>query len=153
MAILTRGEQIERWKVQSLIKQNQYTETYRAEDADHNPFFMKVFIVKRMPEKLMDADTHKVLEIEYCQKLRHKNIISYVDSGSFDSAEGDCQFYVTNYFTGELLAEKIQREGTLKEEEALAIFSRHADYAAADEMRRGMYLREFTALSALVQTS
>ena len=122
MAILTRGEQIERWKVQSLIKQNQYTETYRAEDADHNPFFMKVFIVKRMPEKLMDADTHKVLEIEYCQKLRHKNIISYVDSGSFDSAEGDCQFYVTNYFTGELLAEKIQREGTLKEEEALAIF-------------------------------
>ena len=38
-------------------------------------------------------------------------------------------------------------------EEALAIFSRHADYAATDEMRRGMYLREFTALSALVQTS
>ena len=33
--------------------------------------------------------------------------------------------------------------------EALRIFSRHADYAATDEERRGIYQREYTALSAL----
>ena len=36
MATLKRGEEINGWKVQSLIKQNLYTETYRAEDADGN---------------------------------------------------------------------------------------------------------------------
>ena len=30
--------------------------------------------------------------------------------------------------------------------EIKAIFSRHADHAASDEIRRGMYLREYTAL-------
>lgn len=33
---------------------------------------------------------------------------------------------------------------------ALEIFSRHADYAATDEMRRGLYQREYTALKALI---
>lgn len=122
MAILTRGEQINGWKVQSLIKENQYTETYRAEDADHNPFFMKVFIVKRMPVKLLNEETNQVLEIGYCQKLRHKNIISYVDCGSFTTDEGECQFYVTNYFSGELLVEKLVRQGPTEESEAVTIY-------------------------------
>lgn len=34
-------------------------------------------------------------------------------------------------------------------EEAIDIFSKHASYAATDEMRRGIYLREYTALSEL----
>lgn len=122
MAILKREDQINGWRVQSLIKENQYTETYRAEDADGNPFFMKVFIVKRMPEKLLNTETREVMEIEYCQLLRHKNIVSYVDKGTFDTNEGNCQFYVTNYFSGELLAEKIRCEGKLEENEAMSIY-------------------------------
>lgn len=35
-------------------------------------------------------------------------------------------------------------------ERAVAAFSRHQDYAATDEMRRGLYLREFTALKRLL---
>ena len=30
------------------------------------------------------------------------------------------------------------------------IFSKHADYADTDEMRRGLYLREYTALTELI---
>lgn len=33
---------------------------------------------------------------------------------------------------------------------AIEIFSHHQDYAATDEMRRGMYLREYTALRRLM---
>ena len=33
--------------------------------------------------------------------------------------------------------------------EAIAVFSRHADWDGKDEMRRGLYLREYTALTAL----
>ncbi len=36
-------------------------------------------------------------------------------------------------------------------EDAISEFSRHADYAATDEMRRGLYLREYTALKYLLE--
>ncbi len=36
-------------------------------------------------------------------------------------------------------------------EQAIEEFSRHAEYAATDEMRRGLYLREYTALKRLLK--
>ena len=73
----------------------------------------------------------------------------------------DCK-YVSRYFFGAVvgrcrpqLTQAEQRMGLeprwLPVGEALQIFSRHADYAAADEERRGIYEREYTALSALLQ--
>ena len=73
----------------------------------------------------------------------------------------DCK-YVSRYFFGAVvgrcqskLTEAEQRMGLeprwLPVEEALQIFSRHDDYAATDEERRGIYQREHTALSALLQ--
>ena len=68
--------------------------------------------------------------------------------------------YVSRYFFGAVvgrcqskLTEAEQRMGLeprwLPVEEALQIFSRHADYTDTDEERRGIYQREYTALSAL----
>ena len=65
--------------------------------------------------------------------------------------------WVNRYFLGEIIGETeprlTERETEvgmaprwLPVEEAVAIFSRHAAYAETDEMRRGMYLREYTAL-------
>lgn len=122
MATFNSGQTISKYVVQSLIKENLYTETYRVEDEDHTPYFMKVFVLKKMPEKLLNTETGKVLEIEYSQNLGHKNIVSYVDSGETDTEEGPIQYYLTYYFSGELLIEKIQREGKLREEDALALF-------------------------------
>ena len=122
MAIFKNGELIGLYVVQSLIKENLYTETYRVEDEDNNPYFMKAFVLKKMPEKLVNPETGKVLEIEYCKNMKHKNIVSYLDCGEMDTEEGAVQYYLTNYFSGELLIEKIQREGKVVEEEALAIF-------------------------------
>ena len=73
----------------------------------------------------------------------------------------DCR-YVDRYFfgtvTGRCERQLTERERAVGMEprwlpvaQALSIFSRHADYAATDEMRRGMYLREFTALSELLE--
>lgn len=122
MPILSRGEKIGIYVVQNLIKENLYTETYRAEDEDRNPYFLKLFVVKRMPEKLMNPDTNVVLEIECSQRMKHKHIVSFVDSGCLDTEEGGCQYYLTNYFTGELLSEKIRREGRVAETEAMEIY-------------------------------
>ena len=75
----------------------------------------------------------------------------------------DCK-YVSRYFFGAVvgrcqikLTEAEQRMGLeprwLPGEEALHIFSRHADYTDVDEERRGIYQREYTALSELLQGS
>ena len=122
MALLTRDQQIGVYTVQSLIKENVYTETYRVEDEDGNPFFLKLFVIKRMPEKLMNAETGIVSEIENSKKMKHKNIISFINCGTVNSIEGECQYYVTEYFSGELLAEKILREGKIGVDEAMSIF-------------------------------
>ena len=123
MSTLKIGQTIGKYTVQNLIKENAYTETYRAEDDDNNPFFLKLFVLKRIPEKLVNSETGSILEIEYCRNLSYRNLISYVDSGIIETDEGTCQYYLTNYFSGELLVERIHREGHLSEEEAMNIFS------------------------------
>lgn len=122
MAILQRGQHIDQYIVQSLIKQNLYTETYRVEDNSGTPFFMKVFVMKRMPEKLIDSDTPTPKEIVYVQKIRHKNLVSFIAKGAFDTEESNCQYYTCDYLNGELLADKIQRDGKLPAEQATAIY-------------------------------
>lgn len=122
MGALNPSEKIGEYRVQSLIKANLYTETYRVEDNNGNPFFLKLFVMKKMPVKLINGETAKVKEIEYCQRLQHKNIVSYIASGSFEREEGNYQYYVTNYFNGSLLADIINREGVLPEDEAVRIF-------------------------------
>ena len=70
--------------------------------------------------------------------------------------------WINRYFfgkvTGETAVQLTEREKAvgmeprwLPVEEIIRIFSKHADYAETDEMRRGMYLREYTALSALLK--
>ena len=73
----------------------------------------------------------------------------------------DCK-YVSRYFVCTVagrcepkLTQAERRMGLeprwLPVEEALKIFARHADYTGIDEERRGIYEREYTALSALWQ--
>ena len=75
-----------------------------------------------MPEKLINKETGNVLEIEYSQNIRHKNFVSFITSGKTETIEGECQFYVTNYLSGELLSEKIFREKKIAVNEAMEIF-------------------------------
>lgn len=122
MSILKERQSIGSFTVQSLIKENLYTETYRVENEDQQPFFLKLFVLKRMPEKLMNTETGWVKEIEYCQKLKHRSMASFVEQGTIESEESTCQFYLTNYFNGELLADKLKREGPMQAEQAVTIF-------------------------------
>ena len=111
MAVLTNNQRRDNYEVIRLIKENNYCETYRVEDEKEEPFFLKLFIIKNTPEKMLDGN-HHVSCIELMSKLRHKNIVSYVEHGTYqDDAVGMCEYVVTNYFSGELLADKLQREG------------------------------------------
>ena len=70
--------------------------------------------------------------------------------------------WVNRYFFGEITGETernlTEREkevgmepGWMPVEEIVEIFSKHADYTDTDEMRRGMYLREYTALKEILE--
>ena len=121
MAILKQNQQIGKYEVRRLIKDNNYCETYRVEDEKQDPFFLKLFIIKNTPEKMLN-DAHQVSCIELMSELCHKNIVSYVEHGTYhDDAVGECEYVVTNYFSGELLADKLQREGALSIEVAVKI--------------------------------
>lgn len=121
MAVLTNNQRIDNYEVIRLIKENNYCETYRVEDEKEEPFFLKLFILKNTPEKMLD-EHHKVACIDYMSKLRHKNIVSYVERGTYsDEQVGECEYVITNYFSGELLADKLTREGCLSLEEAIRI--------------------------------
>ncbi len=122
MSILLAGNRIGNYKVQHLIKQNEYTETYKVVNENDRAYFLKVYVMKRTPEKLIDPETREVLEIALLRKIQHQNVVSYISHGIIDSELGECQYVVTNYFTGEVLADKMAREGVFDQEKALGIF-------------------------------
>ena len=119
--ILKEGQIIDnKWHVVYLIKENPYAESYRVEDESGNPYFMKIYRLKNTPEKLINNG--QVNEITVCRQLNHKNIVSHIDDGTYNDEAGECRYLVTNYFSGELLSEMIQREGKLDLQTAIKIF-------------------------------
>ena len=91
MSIFNTGDYVGGYKVQSLIKQNEYTETYKTVNANEQPYFLKVYIMKRTPAKLVNNDSHEVLEIALLQKIQHVNVVSHIAHGSFDTIVGESQ--------------------------------------------------------------
>lgn len=122
MAALTINDKIGHYWVKSIIKSNTYTETYRVEDADSHPYFLKLFLLKNLPSQLRSDNTRVVKEIEYSSILKHRNIVNFIDKGSFSREDGDFQYYITNYFSGAILSDYVNRRGPLREGESIKIF-------------------------------
>ena len=122
MSALNTGCTVGEYTIQSLIKQNEYTETYKAVNQNGNPYFLKLYILKKTPAKLLDENTHEVAEIVLLRKMNHPNLVSYIADGKIDTNFGECHYVVTTYFTGEVLADKIAREGAFDQEKAMGIF-------------------------------
>ena len=122
MATLGINEKIGKYWVKSIIKSNSYTETYRVEDTNSHPYFLKLFLLKNLPLQLLNDSTKVVKEIEYSSILKHRNVVSFIDKGSFSREDGDFQYYITNYFNGAIISDYVNRKGALCEDESLQIF-------------------------------
>lgn len=122
MAILNNNQTIGKYAVRRLIKENLYCETYRVEDVNEEPFFLKIFVLKNTPTKMIDQDGW-LRYINISKQISHRNIISFVECGTYQNDEvGECQYVITNYCNGELLADKLQRDGKMPVEDAERIF-------------------------------
>lgn len=121
MSFLQPGQRVSKYTVQSIIKAGTYCETYKVCDENGMDLFLKLYIEKLTPQKLFSEG--QVCEIKFCNGISHKNIIQMLDSGKLSLEAGDCQWMVTNYFNGELLSDKIYRDGRVSLNDALTIFS------------------------------
>ncbi len=122
MAALSINDKIGTYWVKSIIKSNSYTETYRVEDADSHPYFLKLFLLKSLPSKLYNDGSKVVKEIEYSSRLKHRNIVGFIEQGAITREDGDFQYYITNYFNGSVLSDYVSRYGVLSEDKAEKIF-------------------------------
>ena len=122
MPILQPKQIFEGLEVQYLIKKNRYCETYRVEDEDQKSFFLKLFIKERMPERTVKYDG-TIPSISLSMDLRADAILS-VEVSSFVEIEGygACSYILTEYFAGELLEDRLNREGALPIGEAVRIY-------------------------------
>lgn len=87
MAIINTGQRVGRYFVQSLIKDNLYTETYRVEDDNQDSFFLKAYIMKIMLEKMINQEIGVVYEIERSHNLKPKNLIGFIENGTMHHEE------------------------------------------------------------------
>ncbi|WP_026526110.1 NUDIX domain-containing protein [Butyrivibrio sp. VCD2006] len=95
----------------------------------------------------MAEETGKVVEVSDC-KL---DIMEYYEDWMGHSKYFLCKIVgetKTNYTEQELAVKMETRWVSV--DEAIEEFSKHESYRATDEMRRGMYLREYTALKELL---
>ena len=122
MPILQPKQIFEGLEVQYLIKKNRYCETYRVEDEDQKSFFLKLFIKERMPERTVKYDG-TIPSITLSMDLRADAILP-VEVSSFVEIEGygACSYILTEYFAGELLEDRLNREGALPLGEAVRIY-------------------------------
>ena len=122
MSALILGSNVGAYTVLSLIKQNEYTETYKIVNENGHPYFLKLYILKLTPAKILDKSTNEVTEIVLLRKMKHPNITSYITDGKLSTTYGMGHYVITTYFTGEVLADKISREGAFSQDKALVIF-------------------------------
>ncbi len=120
MGVLKKDSVFAGYTVQNMLKENVYSETYKVLDTNEEAYFLKLFKLKNIPEKMLQQSV--VREIRYCSQLKHANLISHIKDGQERLEDGDYQYLVTNYFSGELLIEKIEREGKLEWESAVKLF-------------------------------
>ena len=106
--ILKINSKLGDYTVLSFIKDGQFNESYIVKDATDKSFFLKIYDPKRIPSEVLNSDSI-ITEIDYCEKMKHPNVISYVEKGVYSEGGNDYPYLVTNYITGSLVADPLAK--------------------------------------------
>lgn len=93
-------------------KKGTYAETYRIKDHNQKTLSLKLIDYSKLQRHQLDNEGH-VIEIEIAKQLCHHNLCQYVDSGYLMIGGGQFAFLVTEFISGETLAQRIVRNNTL----------------------------------------
>lgn len=115
------SDELKEYGVPSLIGENSYSKTYRVTAPGDSFYFLRVNVLSQMPQRMLN-DQGDVISFKLMQDLCHENIAQVFHGRYFNKTIGQYQYVKTESFDGELLSEKLIREGRLPLDESLRIF-------------------------------
>lgn len=107
--IFQKQQQIANYTVVFPHKQGSYAETYRVKDANGKLRFMKLIAFAKLHHSQFNSDG-RIIEMEVCKVLNHPNTCNYIDSGTLIDQGQQYAYIVTEFISGETLAQKVERE-------------------------------------------
>lgn len=115
------SDELKKYGAASMIRENRYSKTYRVTAADDSFYFLRVNILSQMPQGMLD-EQGDVIGFKLAQGLCHENIAQVFHGRYYSETIGPYQYVKTESFDGELLSDKLKREGKLPLDEAVRIF-------------------------------
>ena len=107
--ILDIGQLFNGFKVMFFIKQGEYAETYRVKSEDGKLCFLKL-INRGKLHKSQFTDDGKILEVEIIKTISNPGLCRYVTDGECVMNGQRFAFFVTEFISGETVAQKVTRE-------------------------------------------
>lgn len=112
-AILEKGNTIDnKYTVLFFIKNSTSSQSYRVKDSKGKVCFLKLFNSAKLKSSQFD-DGGNVLEISILKSVNHPNIVKSLDNGEVILKNEKYAYVVTEFISGETLADKMQREHLL----------------------------------------
>jgi transitional endoplasmic reticulum ATPase len=110
--ILNTGQVIDnKFTVTFFLKKGDYAESYRVKDKKGGTKLLKLFSYSKLHRTQFDQNGD-VLEIEILKKLKHPNIVKFVDSGNLLIETQKYAYAILDFISGETLADKMKRDQT-----------------------------------------
>ena len=107
--VFSKSQQIGDYTVAFPIKEGAYAESYRVKDAGGKNYFLKLFNYSKLHRTQFDGDGN-ILEIEIAKKLNHPNLIAFKGSGEIINGGQKYAYVVTDFISGETVAERVSRD-------------------------------------------
>lgn len=107
--IFQKQQQIANYTVVFPHKHSSYAETYRVKDAKGKLCFLKLIAFAKLHHSQFNNDGC-IIEMEVCRILNHPNTCNYIDSGTLIHKGQQYAYIVTEFISGETLAQKVERE-------------------------------------------
>jgi serine/threonine protein kinase len=112
-AILEKGNIVDdKYTVLFFIKNSTNSQSYRAKDSKGKLVFLKLFNCAKLKKSQFDSDG-SVLEISLLKSVLHPNIVKAKGNGETIIKNEKYAYLITEFISGETLADKMQREHLL----------------------------------------
>ena len=118
--LFEKKQKIDKYTVTFPHKQGSYAETYRVKNDDGKVLFLKLISFAQLNASQYSSDG-KIIEVEVARSLSHSNLCGFVDTGTLIHGGQQYAYIVTEFISGETVAEKMAREETLTVYEAKQI--------------------------------
>ncbi len=111
--LFAKNEHIASYRVLFPQHAGPYAETYRVKDGNNKTRCLKLISHNLLTRHQTDDDGH-VVEVEMAKTLHHHNLCSFVDAGTLVHQGAAYTYLVTEYISGETLAQKVARGDNLE---------------------------------------